>query len=492
MKYYNKICLLLSFLIIFELGCNKQLDINQSPNNPPANLGTPKIELPAAILATTAEVGGDYSILGGIWSNYYTESVVASQYRNYSQYNIQPTDFNTAYTNMMASGLKNYQDVINKAKASQDWNYYLMATVMKAYTTEVLVDLYDQIPYDQGLQGQGNLNPKFQDGHDIYVSLLASIDTALSKNLGASTSTDPSSIDLVFGGNMNNWVAFANTLKLKMYLRMVNKYPDDAQKGIQALYSGGISFLTTDASVAGFVDQDSKRNPMYEMNIKQLNTPDNLRASTTFVSWLKANNDPRIVSFFGSSNITSVNQGDDDSKAAGASSAATFVQHYNDPVEFISAPESYFLQAEANLRYGVGAISADSLYKLGVSAAFNALGFNASSFIAPTGAYAYPLSGSAGDQLNAIITQKWASCAYGCHGIEAFFEKNRTGYPITSAVYSNSISYVPGQIVVSKTSVLPTGKLPQRLPFPYREAQSNTNTPSVVPITTPVWWAIGN
>ncbi|AYD49183.1 SusD/RagB family nutrient-binding outer membrane lipoprotein [Arachidicoccus soli] len=490
MKLYNK-NIIVSALVFMSFSilcsCQKQLDINHSPNNPALDLGSPQIVFPGAVLATAAKTGGDLAILGGLWSEYYTQSAVASQYRSLVQYNIQSPNFNSSYTVLMSSGLKNYQYVIDKAKTSEDWNYYLMATVMKAYTTEVLVDLYDQIPYSESLLGQSNLHPKFDDGHTIYLNLLASLDTALAKNLNAPTSTNPGSSDLIFGGKMSNWIAFANTLKLKMYLRMVNKYPSDAENGIKALYATSPSFLTVDAALTGFADQDSKRNPMYEQNIKQLNTPDNLRACKSFVSWLQQNSDPRITPFFGKPNITTVNAGDDNSATAGASTAATFVEHYNDPVEFISAAESYFLQAEANLRYSVGATDVVS-YNKGVTQAFSELGLDATSFIALGGAYMYPITGSMADKLQAIITQKWAECAYGCHGIEAYFEKNRTGYPKTSLVYSDNIAYIPGQIVVSKSSVLAAGQLPKRLVFPYVEIQSNPNAPALVPITTPVWW----
>jgi len=68
------------------------------------------------------------------------------------------------------------------------------------------------------------------------------------------------------------------------------------------------------------------------------------------------------------------------------------------------------------------------------------------------------------------------------------FEKQRTGYPATSPVYSTDASYVPGQFVISKNSVLPPGALPRRLAYPDVEVSRNSNTPELVPITTPVWW----
>ncbi|HVW99066.1 MAG TPA: SusD/RagB family nutrient-binding outer membrane lipoprotein, partial [Candidatus Babeliaceae bacterium] len=154
----------------------------------------------------------------------------------------------------------------------------------------------------------------------------------------------------------------------------------------------------------------------------------------------------------------------------------------------ISAAESYFMQAEANLRYNVGT-PAKETYDEGVMAAFNDLGLDATSFIASGGRYEFPSGGSMDDKMEAIITQKWASCAYGCHGIEAFFEKNRTDFPKTSPVYSTNPNYIPGQIVVSASTVLPPGQLPKRLQFPYVVIQSNPNAPALVPITTPVWWS---
>ena len=127
---------------------------------------------------------------------------------------------------------------------------------------------------------------------------------------------------------------------------------------------------------------------------------------------------------------------------------------------FLSAAESYFLQAEARERYFSGN-GAKELYDNGVLAAFSAVGEDGSSFIAPGGAYVYP-SGTTAQNIEAIIVQKWASFAYGVHFIEGWFERNRTGLPKSSPVYSTDPSYVPGEFVVSKNSVLPPGQYPKK------------------------------
>jgi hypothetical protein len=474
----------LSTSLIFY-GCKKQLDINQDPNNPPVENGTSQLLFPAAVLSTASTAGGELAILGGMWSEFWTEDAYASQYRNIDAYNVGSTDMNTNYTEMYSGALNDYQLILSKSVADQDWNFYLMATVMKAYTMEVLVDLYDQVPYSEALQGANNLQPKFDDGYAIYESLISEIDTALSKDLTASTNVEPGAADLVFNGDMNKWIQFANTLKLKMYLRMVNAKPEEAQQGITALYNSGASFLTEDAAVTQFIDQPGKQNPFYAYNIYSLNTTTNLRASVTFLSWLKANDDPRIVPYFGSAGAMGINQGDYLSTNPAYQGAAIAVQNPTDPVQFISAPESYFMQAEARERYFNGD-QAKELYDAGVRSAFAFYGLDATPFIAPGGAYEYPQAGALEDKIEAIITQKWASLP-GSHSLEAFFERNRTGYPKSSPVYSTDPSYIPGQFVVSNTSVLGP-HFPKRLVFPDAERSTNQNTPAQVPITTPVWW----
>ena len=488
MKILNtKILVSCSLLIILlsGIGCKRSLDINQDPNNPSLSQGNPRLVFPAAVMATAGRVGGDLALVGGIWGEYITQSAQANQYKYIDAYDVKSTDLNAPYTGLFAGGLKNYQYVIDKSREASDWNFFLMGTVMKAYTTEVLVDLYDKIPYSQALQGSSNLNPVFDDGYTIYVDLLKSLDSALAKDFSASSNSSPGTSDLIFGGNMDRWRRFANTLELKMYLRMINAKPAEAQACVQKLYSAGATFLTTDAGVFGFTDAPGQDNPLYEQNIRQLNTSSNLRASRTFVSWLRANGDTRIIPYFGSTTPNSIHQGDYLGTDATYATAAVFVQDPTDPVIFISAAESYFLQAEARERYFAGA-GAKALYDAGVLASFAAVGEDGTAFV--NGAYAYP-TGTLDQKIEAISTQKWASFPYGVHFLEGFFEKQRTGYPRTSAVYSTDPAYVPGQFVVSKNSVLPTGTLPRRMTFPDVEVSRNNNTPTLVPITAPVWWA---
>ncbi|WP_276482768.1 SusD/RagB family nutrient-binding outer membrane lipoprotein [Paraflavitalea pollutisoli] len=477
--------LLTSLLCVLVLaGCSKITEDNVDPNNPSIDKASPQLLLPSAMMCTAGQIGGEYAITGGLWSQYYTQSAFASQYRTIDAYNMVSSDNNTAYREVFRSALIDYAKIQELSKTSESWAFYLMATVMKAYTYHMVVDLYDHLPYSEALTGATNLQPKFDDGYSIYTGLLAEINEAMGHNYGAGLSPADRNSDIVFGGDMDSWTRFANTLKLKLYLRMVNAKPTEAQQGITALYTANAVFLETGAGITSFQDRPNYSNPFYEQNIRRLNTNDNLRASYTFVSWLRKNNDPRVVAYFGSANPGTIHQGDYTNNNPAYSSAAVFVQHAIDPVWFISKAESYLLQAEARSRYYNGA-GAKALYDAGVTAAFAQLNLVPGNLL--TGAYAFPDAGTLEQKQEAISVQKWASFP-GTHDLEGFFEQCRTGYPKNSAVYSTNAAYVPGQLVYSANGVT-GGLFPKRLLFPEIERSRNINTPAEEPITKKVWWA---
>jgi hypothetical protein len=283
---------------------------------------------------------------------------------------------------------------------------------------------------------------------------------------------------------------FANTLKLKMYLRMVYAKPAEAEAGIKALYAQGAKFLDKDAMMNKFENSANRANPFYTYNVVQTNDA-NVKASVTFLSWLQANNDPRIDNYFktatNSTSYLGINQGDFLNPDAALNSSSKVNILPTDPVDFISLAESNFLQAEALERYFGGA-GAKAKYDQGVTAAFARYNDNAAPFIAAGGKYVYPSAGTFEQKLEAIIVQKWASMPK-THSLEAFLEKNRTGYPRTSPVYSTDPSYVPGQFVYSKNGIT-NGLLPKRLIFPDLETSKNANAPADEPITAKVWWDV--
>lgn len=473
-------------------GCESWLDINNPPGSPTS--ADAELVLPVATLSVGAQVGGYYNLLGGFWSQYWAQSSAANQYKYIDSYTINSTDFSGQWTELYAGALNDFAYILDEANANEDWSIVLMATVMKCYTYQILVDLYDQVPYSQASSGasDGNFNPEFDNGQDIYDDLIVQLDSALAKDYKITERTMPT--DYLFEGNMDSWEAFANTLKLKIFMRQSEARSAVAQAGIQALYNDGATFLTMDAGLDIFEDEKFKDNPLYASNVRNLNVGTNLRASATFYNYLSTNFDPRFDVHFptGASTIPMPQGGFNiSSTVVDPTTFCVFELYPLTPVDFISTAESYFLQAEAVAR-GWGTGDDQELYEMGVTAAF------ANHNLAPgnllTGAYAYP-AGTLAQNLEAIIMQKWISLA-GYNGIEAFFETNRTGIPGISTIpawESDALNpaFLGGAFTYSLEGIT-GGLFPKRLLVPQRERSTNVNVPDDLKtkvVTDEVWWA---
>jgi hypothetical protein len=455
-------------------SCSSWLDVNTSPNNPE----TAPVELvfPRASLSTPMVVGGQYAILGSIWSQQYTQSASANQYKTWDSYNLTSSEFGGSW-NEMYIGLVNLENIIKESELKENWSYYLMATTLKAYTFQVLVDLYDKVPYSDAFKGkEGNISPKWDNGDAVYDDLIKILDKALAKDLNATTVTNPGVTDLYFKGDMNSWKAFANTLKLKIYLRQTKARPTVAQAGVKALIDANTSFLTSDAAISNFQTEKGSQNPMYGSEQDGLGG-NNLVASKTLLDYLSNVNDPRIPTIYKPYKGSYVGQQQGDYlNTAYVNTVSLANLSATAPVRLISLAESNFLQAEALERYYAG-VGAKAKYDAGVSAAFVQSGLTAAgatTFTKAGGAYEYTAATSE-QKIALIITQKWISLIG--NGLESFFEYNRTGYPKFFAISKE------GNSVTS-------GRFPRRLLYPTGERDRNpSNTPKEEPIYTPVWWA---
>jgi len=499
---YNKWLILL--LIIIFTACEKDfMDINEDPTTSAES--TVQMTFPAAVGSSAYVIGGYYQLLGGFWSQHWTQSLGAGQWREIDSYNLQSDDFDDRQWGELYSGaLKDYKYIRDKARTTGNWSYYLMATVMQAYTFQILADLYDKIPFSEALKGdEGILTPKYDNCQDVYDGLIVMINEALSHDYLTfrsaanpnATAIEPGTDDIIFAGNMDNWERFANTLKLKIYLRQCNVRPAVATAGIQALYAANANFLTSDARITIFANQQNKRNPAYETFVDNL--AGNITTSYTIFSILDTLNDPRLYSLI---NQRALAPAAYDCLAQGDYFNSTYpvgvnIDHFStpvldglDPVYFMSEAESYFLQAEAIERYSLAG-NAKTMYENGIEASFTRLGVTgAAALYATGGPYEYPTGGLFDAKLEKIIGQKWIAMTNN-QGIESFFEHNRTHYPRESTVPASSPLYIKGQFTISVNSA--TGNFyPKRLLYPFSEVQRNPNTPAQVSINQRVWWDV--
>jgi len=479
---YISLAVFMALISQLFMACEKDyLEINTDPNFPTEVPGY--VIFPAAVMSTTGTLSTQIGITTGMWAQHYTQSNVANQFKEIDQFNLTFSDYDRPWREFYSGALNDYLAIKNFAEADEDWTMYLMATVMEAYTYQYMVDLWDNVPYTEaGVE----FHPVFDKGQDVYNGLLASLDLALSKEV----SDFPGNLakyDMVFGGDISLWKQFANTLKLKLYMRMYGVNESVSKPAIEALLLAD-NLLTTDAGIVSFEDADNQRNPLMEYNFHGLNTGNNLVASKTLLRYLQINGDPRVEEFYDVNNAglyAGLAQGDYTNTEILNGELSLIREVATKPVFFISEAECYFLQAEAILRTGG---NPKVMYDLAVTTALMQYNESAESFLESGGAYEFPSGGSFEEQLEAIIQQKWVALFQGTNSTEAYIEHVRTGYPTESDLpYGDENGYIYGQFTYPVNGVS-SGVYPKRLPSVKDENQNNQNADDLVDAFQPVWW----
>ncbi|RYZ50631.1 MAG: SusD/RagB family nutrient-binding outer membrane lipoprotein, partial [Sphingobacteriales bacterium] len=388
MKYINKF--LLGFAAVGVLagtGCKKFKDVNTDPNN--AADVTVELLLSSAEADIAQVYGSKFQVIGGIWGQYWTQSPNASQYRELEQYQIGSAFAANAWSELYSVGLKDMDQIIKKAGSKK--NYAAIAMILKGYTYQLLTDQFGDIPFSEALKGdQGISSPKYDSQESVYEGMIAMVKEgrdALDPN-----SAIPGNDDLIYHGDLDLWQRFANTLLLRMYMRLSEKSPAVAQAGIAALEEGAIGFLNEGESAeVHYYNEAGNFNPLFsEMNNATITKIQNLIASKTTIDSLNANNDYRLFAFYTptATGFVALDQGFYNIQPAAASYAtpSPYVGGRADndlsavaPVRLFSDYESLFLQAEAVVR---GWMTGDdqALFERGIAAnytaysgAFNAL-----------------------------------------------------------------------------------------------------------------------
>lgn len=512
--YNILMALIISVTIV---SCDDILDINKNPNYPTE--ATLETLLPSAGATTVAQWGYNGQLIGDLWNQYVTQGNSTNQYNTTANYSLTQDSYNAFWTNAYANTLPDLKILITMAEEKDAWNYWLIAKVLTAYNFHLLTDFYGDIPFTEALNATEFPNPKYDDSKTVvYPGIIALLDEAIAKESQAKASSNPviTNGDYYFGGNIDKWVAFAKSLKLKLYIRDF----ETNKTQIAALISAG-GLLLEDCAFTVFEDATNKGNPLYEYNIRQLNTKENLRACHTFLEFLLANNDPRIVEIYeltsdaqaainGGETLTyremygglpcgtkpSTTAGEDD--AVPLVKSSRYKQAYSDPVYLMNAAECYFLVAEAQARLG-NASDAKTAYDEGVRNAFERWGFDATSFTQTGGVYEFD-SSSPNAMLKCILTQKWVASAK-ANSWDAWLDRNRTGIPAISDAEKVRVSnitpglepgYELGTLVRPGTTVLQAREIPRRLPVPNVSALYNPNAPQTKLIQEPLWWQVAN
>lgn len=485
-------------IIAASTGCKKDaFNINQNPNQPTDSTVTHEVILPAALHGTGAVVAQDWGWLQN-WMGYWARSGTYAPSFAEETYQIT-TSFQNNVWNDLYNNAYDYQVMQNKANQAGAKFYEGIARIMKAHDFQILVDVYNNIPYSQALRGSGNVTPKYDKGSDVYKDLFRQIDTAITliKGATASQSVNIATNDIMFAGNKTLWVKFGNTLKLRMLIHLYNG--NTSTSGVAPGFDAAGEMAKITAEGSGFLAagqnaqvqpgyQSDKPNPFwasYKTDATGTATANSVyyKANEYAIDYYRADGDPRISYFYlaGANGLVGVKYGlpaaTENAAPNLAGIGSGLAKSVTMPQWVMTATESLFLQAEAQQR-GLITGTAKTTLRNAVVESFSWLGVpnaatSADNYIAANAGYADvdysapPLgAGLPAGGLYTILQQKW----FGLNGIAPY--EVWTDYRRSNIVYGIGGGYDPGPPISVSPNNTAT-RVPSRLLYPQTEYNYN-------------------
>lgn len=165
--------------------------------------------------------------------------------------------------------------------------------VLEVYAWHVLVDTFGDIPYSEALNPVEFPLPAYDDDAAIYQDLISRLDAATG-NLNAGTGF--TSADLIYHGDMDQWVKFANSLKLRLGMRLSDVNPSLAESTVSSAVAGGVFTSNADNALIQYEGAYPNSNPLWDDLVRS--GRQDFLAANTIVDYMNALEDPRRDDYF--------------------------------------------------------------------------------------------------------------------------------------------------------------------------------------------------
>ncbi len=477
MKRY--IILLIATLAL--VSCTKDLsEINTNPNSPID--AQPSLLFRKVLFDYGEQMSFEAFDAGNLLGQYFT----MIDFNNFDRHALAEPLYAGNPWPFIYKNLRDNEIVLQKSINNPTFAVYKgPALVMKAYMTATLTDLYGDVPYSEALKGKsGVFTPKYDEQEDIYQGadgILKNLENAVTA-MTAYTGATKLDGDIIYNGNLQNWIKFANSLRIKYLMRISGKVNVASQ--LQAIYAAG-NYIGANANNAVFQFSATAPNN-FRITTARIGDFSLYIMSKTAEEILKNNNDPRISLFYrptasNSALFSGLLNGPD------AATTPVTVSNYsltgtifrengaNLKYNYMTAWETNFFLAEAAQK-GFITATAKTLYDLAVTQGFEYWNVSMPATYLTAGPALYnPLSP---DAMKQIMTQKWIP--NNLNGYEAWIEYRRTGFPILKSVQASRNN----------------GLYPVRMPYPQEESTLNQANYKVATTATEnnsinhkVWWS---
>lgn len=393
---------------------------------------------------------------------------------------------------------------------------YAIAMIIKVAAMSRVTDTYGPIPYTQ-IGVDGRVTVPYDSQETVYNAFFDELDEAIATLSENSSSALVPTADYVYSGNVQQWIKFANSLKLRLAMRISYANPAKAQEMAESAVNQEFGVIESNEDNAAWHYFGSITNPLFTaINYNG----DESRPSAEIVCYMNGYNDNRRASYFVNEDGAfdsdvyvglrrSIDR-TDEARAYFPSYSAINISA-NDAIQWMNAAEVAFLRAEGVAVFGfnLGGTAKD-FYEQGIRLSFAQWGASGEddyieddrsvpqTYTDPAGLNSYAStisditikwdeSASTEEKQERIITQKWI--ANWMLGSEAWADYRRTGYP----------RLIPAPAAGNKSGgVVDSNRGARRMPYPSEENANNyenvqyardhyLNGPDNM--ATDVWWA---
>ncbi|MDP5157970.1 MAG: SusD/RagB family nutrient-binding outer membrane lipoprotein [Flaviramulus sp.] len=476
----KNILYILTILSLVTTSCTKDFEeINTNPNAPVSV--QPSLLLRQVIYNFGEEMSYEGFVAGDLLAQHRT----ALDFNLFDRHALKSPQLGGNPWPVFYTNLRDNEIILNQSRTVDALKVYEgPALILKAYMAGGLTDLFGDAPYFEAFDGiNKTVTPVYDAQEDIYLNEGGILDN-LDKGIEAIENYNdaiPLEGDILFNGDLQAWVRFANSLKVKYLVRISGKV--DVSLDLQSIFDAGNYIkINSQNAVFDFTNSDPNSFRLAQLRIGDFN---NFVLSETMEDILVGLNDTRINTLFRP--FSNSNSGEFNGLLNGIDATSTSLTLANYSLagtpfredtstldaNFITAWEVHFAFAEAASKNLILA-DAQQLYESGVALAFEYWNTDLPSDYLTSNA-AFNASGTT--PLQQIITQKWIANII--NGYDGWVEYRRTGFPelrTISASLNNNV-------------------IPVRMPYPAEEATLNTenynraaNNTNDNSIDSPVWW----
>lgn len=465
-------------LTMSTTSCSEWLDINTDPNK--ATEVDPDVLYNYAMMSWSANRCSGDLYFPLVWAGQTQATGGDKGWGNINVYDISPYSLGNTWKVFYASAGANLKQAISLAENSSPArpNIAAQCKINFAHLIYNATVLHGDIPYSEGWNISIDY-PKFDAQKDIFEGLIKLLDEAIAQ-IDVNSRLTMTTYDLAYGGDLDKWIRYANSIKFRIAMVMVDKDPSKSTLIASLLSENKMINSSAGNFKIPFENKADKENPKFRYLKKYTNgVNQEFFANKLVVDPLNAKNDPRLPKYFdkGVDATTFIGIATNDEGVVGQSAmTSSYVFRAESPELFFSYQEQLFLEAEAYAR-GLGVAKdlskANQLYKQAMIAAmkyYEVSDADIDKYVSTNLSNLTTLN----DPVKEIHLQQWIDLMD--RPLEAFTQWRRSG---------KEGSEVPELSIPRNAS---PAILMRRWVYSPDEATANPNTPSVDVMTDKVWF----